>query len=91
MELQDLNLTRKEERVTHHNPTEMISVSQLKPGDTVIIDGIAKTLGREYIKHCSFMGSSVYGDCRALEGRKIEVMLFPKWYKGKIVNYVRQP
>lgn len=76
--------------MTATNPTELISVSRLTPGDTVVIDGVAKTVGRDYIKHCPFMGSSVYGDCRALEGRKVEVMLFPKWQGGRLVGHVRQ-
>lgn len=72
------------------NPTEHVPVSSLNPGDTVLIDGVAKTLGREYINHCPFMGSSVYGDCRARQGREVEVVLFPKWEKGVLAGYVRQ-
>jgi len=76
--------------VTQTNPTELISVSRVRPGDTVIIDGVAKTLVRAYIKHCPFMGSSIYGDCRARQGRKVEVMLFPVWKRGALVGYARQ-
>jgi hypothetical protein len=73
------------------NPIISAPVSSIRPGDTVVIDGIAKTVGRQYIKHCSFMGSSIYGDCRALQGRKVDVMLYPKWFKGKMTGHVRQP
>jgi hypothetical protein len=73
-----------------NNPTELAHLDTLKPGDTVIVDGVAKTLGREYLSHCSFMGTSIYGDCRAQQGCTVPVVLFPKWSKGELVGYVRQ-
>lgn len=73
-----------------NNPTELAHLDTLKPGDTVIVDGVAKTLGRKYLSHCSFMGTSIYGDCRAPQGRTVPVVLFPKWSKGELVGYVRQ-
>jgi hypothetical protein len=72
------------------NKIVSVPVSSIRPGDTVVLNGVAKTVNREYIHHCPFMGSSIFGDCRALHGRKVDVMLFPKWFKGKMTGYVRQ-
>ena len=75
--------------VTHaHNPIETVPVSSLRPGDTVVIDGIAKTTDRHAIKHCPFMGSSLWGDCRGPH-RTVEVMLFPVWAEGGLQGYAR--
>lgn len=66
--------------------SEKIPVSELCHGDTVLIDGEARTLSREDIKRCAFMGVSVLG--RRLS--HCERVLFPKWHKGEIINYQPQ-
>jgi len=66
-------------------------VSTLKPGDTVQIDGVWKTVCARNLSHCPFMGAAVWGDVRALQGRMIDVVLFPKWDRGELIGHVRQP
>jgi hypothetical protein len=71
--------------------TTIVHMGTLRVGDTVIIDGVMKTIGKNYLKHCPFMGTTLYGDCRARFGRQIEVVLFPKFIAGTLSGYVRQP
>lgn len=72
------------------NPTQRVPVSELQAGDTVLIEGTPTTVGAAYLGQCPFMGATLYGDTYATQGRKVDVVLFPKWYKGEIVAYVRQ-
>lgn len=71
------------------NPTETIPMDDLRPGDTVILDGIPKTTDRHAVKRCPFMGTSLWGDVRGLHGRTVEVMLFPVWAAGGLQGYGR--
>ncbi len=40
---------------------QIVTVSELKAGDTVEIDGELKTVSNTYLKHCPFMGYTLYG------------------------------
>lgn len=71
--------------------TETVHMDTLRPGDTVMLGGRMHTLSRLNLKRCPFVGATVYGDCRAPQGRMIDVVLFPKWHKGHLVRHVRQP
>lgn len=70
------------------NPVVTVPVSSLRPGDTVVLDGVPKTTDRHAIKHCPFMGTSLWGDCRGPH-RTVEVMLFPVWVKGVLQGHAR--
>jgi hypothetical protein len=72
------------------NPTQRVPVSELQPNDTVLIDGAPTTVGASNLRRCPFMGATLYGNTYATQGRKVDLVLFPKWYKGEIVAYVRQ-
>lgn len=73
------------------NPTQRVPVSELRPGDTVLIDGVPTTVGASNLRRCPFMGATLDGDTYATQGRKVDVVLFPKWCKGETVAHVRQP
>lgn len=62
---------------------EIIPASELNIGDTVSIEGDWFTLGADCIK-TGFCGTLVRGE-RFSNG--IERVLFPKWYKGEIIDY----
>lgn len=42
---------------------EKVHISQISPGDTVIHNGQIKTVCKNNIIYCSFMGTSLWGDC----------------------------
>jgi len=66
------------------NKTEIVDMSTIKGGDTVMIDNKMRTVCNKDIKYCSFMGHSIFGSafyegyqkikrvfiCRALPGNK---------------------
>lgn len=39
-----------------------VHISTIKHGDTVLIDGVEKTVGKNHIKYDQFMGYSLFGD-----------------------------
>ena len=61
--------------------TELVNPSDLINGDTVLIKGDMKTLSESSIK-----GNLING----IKYIEIERVLFPKWFKGKIVRYQPQ-
>lgn len=36
-------------------------ISRIKAGDTIMENGVMKTVCRKNIKHCSFMGTTLFG------------------------------
>lgn len=71
------------------NPIEKVPVSSIRHGDTVVIDGVWKTVSRKFLGSCPLMGASIYGDCRAPH-RTIDVVLFPVWSRSGLQGYARQ-
>lgn len=69
--------------------TETVSTSDIVSGDTVVINGEMKTVSSRDIKN-GFMGTTIFGDPFVLQGRKIERVLFTKWFQGKIIGYRAQ-
>jgi len=53
-----------------------VHISQIKVGDTVLHDGVIRTVCKNNINHCSFMGKSIFGDSYKL-GRDKVVLLQP--------------
>lgn len=49
---------------------EHVQISTIQPGDTVMHDGKMKTVCRNNIKHDSFIGVTLFGDCYKM-GRKL--------------------
>lgn len=41
---------------------ELVSINDVKIGDTVVHDGKQVTVGKESIKNCVFMGRTLFGD-----------------------------
>ena len=70
--------------------TEFVHISEIRRGDTVIRDGKPMTVGRKDIKRSAFFGRLLFGDSYNCGRNPVEVMLFPKWFKGEIIGYRRQ-
>ena len=64
-----------------------VHISKIEPGDTVIHNGKEKTVGKDDISYCPFMGISLFGDTYRLGTVLVKKVLFPKWYKGEIIGY----
>ena len=70
--------------------TEKIDVSQVRHGDTLMIGGKMQTISGNQIKTNPAYGLSIDGNYFRETGRKVERVLFPKWYKGEIIGYAAQ-
>lgn len=68
--------------------TTKAHISTIRVGDTLLINNQEITLGKKDIKQCAFMGTSILGDSST---RMLTVVLFPKYRKGELVGYARQP
>lgn len=42
--------------------TKDVHISTIRVGDTVVIDGVMKTVGKNNLKHDRFMGTTLWGD-----------------------------
>lgn len=73
------------------NPTKKLHISELKQGDTVLIDGVMQTVSSHHINVDSLFGSQFKGYNHRETKGYLEVVLFPKWFGGEITGYVTQP
>ena len=48
--------------IVHPENREFCHITDLRIGDTVIHNGIPVTVGKENLKHCKFMGTTLHGD-----------------------------
>lgn len=73
------------------NLTKKIHISELRQGDTVLIDGDMHTVSAHHVNVDPLFGSQYKGYNHRETNGYLDVALFPKWYKGEIVSYVSQP
>lgn len=57
------------------------------PGDTVLLNGTAYTLGKNDVVRSPFMPTTIRGEY--FGNKQVTVALFPKWYKKEIVRWGR--
>lgn len=55
---------------------ENVHISQILPGDTVQHNNKITTVNKEYIKYCSFMGKSIFGDNYRLGTKLVKRIIF---------------
>ena len=58
--------------------TDFVHISQIQTGDTVIHEGILKTLSANNIKHDKFMGTTIFGDSYRLGNKLVARFTFNK-------------
>ena len=58
--------------------TEQVHISQIKTGDTVIIDGIERTVNASDIKRDPFMGHTLFGDSHRMGTLPITRVVYRK-------------
>lgn len=72
---------------------EVVHISDIKPGDTVLILGEYRTISKEHIKN-DFLGGRIQGQpCSKLKEyplRHFERLLFPRFFSGSFVGYFSQ-
>lgn len=69
--------------------TEIVNVSDIQAGDTVIIEGQDYTICQKDISS-TFFGTTIRGVSFRGSKNMVERVLYPKWYQGKIVEWVAQ-
>lgn len=72
------------------NPTKKVHISDLKQGDTVMIDGEMRTVSKRQLTNSPFFGPQYDGYCHYETEGYLDVVLFPKYYQGKIIRWVTQ-
>lgn len=70
-----------------HFPTKMVHISDLSPGDTVLVNGDMQTVSKHHLSKSSFFGWQYKGYCHHESKGMVDVVLFPKWSKGVLVGY----
>jgi hypothetical protein len=70
--------------------TERVPVAAIEPGDTVLIDGVARTVCRRDLARDSFFPARVFGQHFHEAGRTVERVLFPVWFRGKLIRHAAQ-
>lgn len=63
-----------------------VQPSQIKVGDCINIEGVATTVSKSFIKN-SFSGITIYGQ-NFRNG--LELVLFPKYFKGQLIGHFSQ-
>jgi hypothetical protein len=53
-------------------------ISMIRPGDTIMHDGVMKTVSGTDIKHDACMGKTIFGDCYRLGHKLVSVVVFQK-------------
>lgn len=53
-----------------------VHISQVRPGDAIMHNGEMVTVSANNIRHCKFMGTTVFGDSYNLGYKLVEVIHF---------------
>jgi len=53
-----------------------VHISTIQVGDTVEHDGYIRTVGKNNLKHCSLMGTSLWGDSYKIGRNKVTKISF---------------
>lgn len=61
---------------------ENVDISLVKHGDTVMHDGELRTVDKNSIRKCSFMGLTLFGDCYRLGTKQVQRVTFKRFYRG---------
>ena len=70
-----------------NNKKELVLISELVDGDTVIVDGTDYTFSsKNHLGGDSFFGFTIMGK----RFKKVERVLFRNWYKGEVRGWVTQ-
>ncbi|QFR55887.1 hypothetical protein JC221_241 [Yersinia phage JC221] len=62
------------------------NICDIRPGDTVIIDGVMKTVCRNNIKRDPFLGVTLFGDSFNMGRTQIKKVIFPVYANGRQIN-----
>lgn len=62
------------------------NISDIRPGDTVIHNGVMRTVCRNNINRDPFLGVTLFGDSYNMGRNKIKKVIFPVYANGKRVN-----
>ena len=63
--------------------TKLKDISEVRKGDTVIHNGVMKTISGTDIKINTFVGTTLFGDSYNNGYKKVTVVIFPKWVGGE--------
>jgi hypothetical protein len=63
-----------------------VHVSTIRMNDIVIHNGVECTVGKNDIKHNTFMGSVLFGDSHKLGHTLVTKVTWDQFYKGQLVK-----
>ena len=70
--------------------TELVNIDKIEPKDTIVMSGLAYTVGKKDIRGDSFMGKTIFGNNFRDTNKMVERVLFMNWCEGQFVGYVTQ-
>jgi len=74
-----------------HCRFEFVDMGMIEVGDTVVIEGVPKTVGKNDIRKGGFMGDRLFGINSQFGRVLVKRVLFPRMYRGRPPFYVTQP
>ena len=69
---------------------EMVDMSDIKIGDTIIVNNMKRTVNKKDIGKDDLLGITIFGDSYKNGKVKIKRILYPDYKNGKLVGYVTQ-
>lgn len=60
------------------NNFEDVSIEDIKVGDTVLVEGIARTVCKKDINYDGFMGVTLWGDSRNIGNKLLKRVIYGK-------------
>lgn len=70
--------------------TKKVHISELKSGDTVLVYGEMHTVSPHHITKSELFGHQYKGYCHRETKGILDVVMFPKFFKGEFVGHVSQ-
>lgn len=70
---------------------EHVHISKIKVGDTVIHEGVERTVSRASMGRDDLLGVTLWGDSYKSGAAPVTRVLYAKFYAGKFVGHVTQP
>ena len=70
-----------------HYQIKKVHISELRQGHTVLVNWDMQTVSKKHLNHDEIFGHQYKGYCHHETKGMIDVVLFPRFYKGELVGW----
>ena len=63
-----------------------VNIKEITVGDTVIHNGVMRTVCRRAFSHDNFVGLMLWGDSYNMGSKLVERVTFPVFYEGEVIK-----